>query len=148
MSGYIVHLMSYLVIVIVGLTLAQHYLSPDLSVVKTLAGVAIGAMYCLLPDIDTPSSKMRRIVGRIFLAIILVSMIIYLTRNLVELIYLSIILVFSLYILWFVKHRGALHTPVVGLILSAPLYAIEPWYAGFAFLGFMSHLVLDKEVFH
>ncbi len=147
MSGYSGHLLFYMAASVVALAVSFWYYPIDIGVVGTLIAVTIGAGYALLPDVDIPSSKMRRIIGKVFLAVIIASLLIYLKTKTLRLVYIAIALSICLYILWFVKHRGLLHTPVVGVLFSAPLYFIEPWYAVFAFLGFMSHLVADGEVF-
>jgi len=44
---------------------------------------------------------------------------------------------------WFTKHRGVLHSLVVGLLLSLVIAAVSQW-AGFGFfIGYVSHLFLD-----
>jgi len=44
---------------------------------------------------------------------------------------------------WFTRHRGFLHSLVVGLLFSLIIASISQW-AGFGFfVGYMSHLLLD-----
>lgn len=44
---------------------------------------------------------------------------------------------------WFTRHRGMLHSLIVGLLLSLIIASVSQW-AGFGFfVGYMSHLLLD-----
>ncbi|MFH0860229.1 MAG: metal-dependent hydrolase [Candidatus Altiarchaeota archaeon] len=148
MPGYQTHLIGYLLTALLVVSAIYHFhLIVDASIYSIIPAVAFGALYSLLPDLDTPSSRMRRVVAKLFLSVTLASLIIYLIGygdN--RLLYISLSLSSMLYILWFVKHRGILHTPVAGLILSAPLYLLAPMIAAAAFIGFISHLALDGEV--
>ena len=147
MSGYRGHILVYLLCMGLLLGLLYHYDLLHMSTDLLVMGISIGLLYSLLPDIDAPSSKMRRIWGRISLAVIIVCLCAHLVTREFQLIYISIILSLFLYILWFSKHRGIFHTPLMGVALSAPLCLINPYLAGFAFFGFLSHLVVDGEVF-
>lgn len=149
MSGYAGHAIAYLLAAVPATFLAQQWGLLDVGVTTIVAALFIGLFYSILPDIDTPSSKARRIIGRTLLALTLASLIGFLARAFGEkAIYFAATITFFLYVLWFVKHRGILHTPLAAIIFSAPLLALNPVFAGYAFLGFMSHLIIDREVFH
>jgi len=144
MSGYSTHLIIYLVIALFAALMLSSYFSS----ITLIVAVFIGCFYTLLPDVDAPSSKVRRLVGKFFLGLVLVLLFGFLGGFLPETaIILSICFCGFLYVLWYVKHRGILHTPLAGLIFAGPLIFIGPVYAGFALMGFVLHLVLDGEVF-
>lgn len=149
MPGYKIHVVWYLILAIPALAVIHHYnISTDFGLSTTVNCLFLGLVYSLIPDIDTPSSKIRSIIGKIFLGVILASLGLYALKiGGIKLIYVSLILAFSLYILWFVKHRGILHTPFAAVIFSVPLYFLKPAYFWFALLGFMSHLMIDGEAF-
>ncbi|MFH1834931.1 MAG: metal-dependent hydrolase [Methanobacteriota archaeon] len=144
MSGYSTHLITYLVIALFTALMLSSYFNS----ITLIIAVFIGCFYTLLPDVDAPSSKVRRLVGKFFLALVLVLLVGFLGGFLPETsIILSIGFCGFLYFLWYVKHRGILHSVFAGFIFAGPLVFIEPVYAGFAFMGFVLHLVLDGEVF-
>ena len=147
MSGYKGHILIYLLCMALLLGLLYHYDLLHMSLDLIVTGILIGLIYSLLPDVDTPSSKMRRIVGKVFLAIIIVCLCAHLVTMELWSVYVAILLSLFLYILWFSKHRGIFHTPLMGIVLSAPLYFVHPYLMGFAFFGFLSHLVVDGAVF-
>jgi len=147
MSGFRGHMLGFSVAYVVLLALALHFKVVPENPLLLVSSYFVGLFYSILPDVDTPSSVMRRLVGRVFLAAVLI----LLTGFVLDFfriyaIYLSLALAAVLYFLWFVKHRGLLHTPLVGALLSLSLYPTSPYLSGAAFLGFMSHLVLDGEV--
>jgi len=147
MPGYKTHILGYLVMAGILLLIMDKILNFNLPLEMLLFGNLIGILYSIMPDMDTPSSKMRKILGRIFLACSIVCLLAFIFLRNMELVYIPIILILFLYILWFSRHRGLFHTPLIGILLSLPLYFISIYYVGFAFLGFFSHLVLDNELF-
>jgi len=146
MPGYKTHILGYLVMVGVLLLVMDRILNFPLPLEALIFGNLIGILYSIMPDIDTPSSKMRKILGRVFLAASIVCLLAFIFLRNMELIYIPILLILFLYILWFSRHRGLFHTPLVGILLSLPLILLNIYYVGFAFMGFFSHLILDNEV--
>lgn len=147
MSGYLGHALVYLVIAFPATFMLLSY-SPTIEYLTLTIGVAIGLFYALLPDIDTPSSRVRRILGKTLLGTVIAALLGYLGNVFDErAIYLAVALNAFLYVLWYVKHRGILHTPLAGFVFAAPLWLVEPVYAAYAFTGFTVHLILDGEVF-
>ncbi len=146
MPGYKTHIFGYLVMAGIILLLMDKLIGLHISIEILVSGNVIGILYSILPDIDTPSSKMRKITGRLFLAVSIVCLIAFAFLRRIELIYIPLALISFLYVLWFSRHRGLFHTPLIGILLSLPLYLIDIHYVGFALLGFFSHLILDKEV--
>ena len=147
MPGYKAHIFGYLVMAGILLLLLDKIMNLHLSIETLIFGNIIGILYSILPDMDTPSSKMRKILGRLFLAASITCLIAFIFLRRMELIYIPLLLILFLYLLWFSRHRGLFHTPLVGILLSLPLYLIDLYYVGFAIIGFFSHLVLDNEVF-
>ena len=147
MPSYKAHIFGYLVTMGIILLLMNRILNFNISINMLIFGNIIGIIYSILPDIDTPSSKMRKILGRLFLAASIVCLLAFVFLRRMELIYIPLILILFLYMLWFSRHRGLFHTSIVGILLSLPLYLIDLYYVGFALIGFFSHLILDNEVF-
>lgn len=142
MSGYKTHIIGYIAsaaLLLAGLSYYKIGLQRDIIVFGNL----IGILYSILPDIDMPSSKIRMLLDRIFLSIIFFSLIAYIITNSQIFMYISIIFTILLLFLYLVRHRGIFHTIWMGFILSIPLYIINPYLAGFAFLGFFSHVAID-----
>jgi len=147
MPSYKAHIFGYLVMMGILLLLLDKLLNFHLSIEIIIFGNIIGIFYSILPDMDTPSSKMRKILGRLFLATSIVCLMAFIFLRRMELIYIPMMLILFLYLLWFSRHRGLFHTPIIGILLSLPLYLIDLYYVGFAIIGFFSHLIFDKEVF-
>jgi len=147
MPSYKTHIFGYLIMMGILLLLLDKLLNFHLSIETIIFGNIIGILYSILPDMDTPSSKMRKILGRLFLAASIVCLMAFIFLRRMELIYIPLMLIMFLYLLWFSRHRGLFHTPLVGILLSLPLYLIGLYYVGFALIGFFSHLILDNEVF-
>ena len=147
MPGYKAHIFGYLIMMGIILLLMNRILNFNISMDMLIFGNIIGILYSILPDIDTPSSKMRKILGRLFLAASITCLIAFIFLRRMELIYIPLMLILFLYMLWFSRHRGLFHTPIIGILLSLPLYFMSLYYIGFALIGFFSHLILDNEVF-
>ncbi len=142
MSSYKTHILGYIAfatLLLAGLSYYKIGLQKDIIVFGNL----IGVLYSILPDIDTPSSKIRTLIERILLAVISFSLIAYIFTGNSYFLYTLIILFLFLLFLYLVRHRGIFHTIWMGFILSLPLYIINPYLAGFAFLGFFSHVAID-----
>lgn len=147
MSGYKGHLIGYFLVVfpVTLIGVSKEFLPQEL--VTIILGFVLGAFYTILPDIDTPSSKARRIIGKLFLTITVFCLTGFLTGLLTEIaVYLALALNLSLYLLWFIKHRGILHTIIAGTLFSTPLLIVNWVYAFYALLGFTVHLILDGEL--
>jgi hypothetical protein len=110
----------------------------------SLGGV-LGLVYCLLPDIDSPSSKARRgfdlFMGTLSIGLLLAYLWFWSNKLLVALSMALILLNLSL---WFLRHRGLTHKPVFGVIVSLPLLYFSWIMAAYALTGFISHLTLDR----
>lgn len=147
MSGYKFHVIAYLLAACVLTYALNEYRIIALSPGSLILSVFIGAAYSILPDIDLPSSVMRRMVEKTALAGILILIIAYLFFSVALLIYAAIALTFFLLLLWYLKHRGFFHTLLAGLLLSAPLALFDWSFALYAFLGYEAHLFVDGKLF-
>jgi len=147
MSGYKIHLLVY----VVSFSVISFYVSVnhllDLSFETLALSLFIGAVYSILPDMDMPSSLMRRFIEKALLFLLLALIAGYVFSGNMILIYAAIAVVLFLLILWYAKHRGFFHTLAAGFMASAPLFVIEPYFAFSAFLGFMAHLAVDGKMF-
>lgn len=96
-------------------------------------------IFSLLPDVDSPSSKVRWYVD-VTLLILLLALVHY--QRTLE----AGMVIFALIFLHFTKHRGIFHGPVTGLVLSAPLIMFDPVVGVNAFIGYSSHLIADGMI--
>lgn len=98
----------------------------------------------LLPDIDTPASKARRVVMILGLSVIVGLsgwMWYFQTTEFVVFIFL---LAVCCLIPWFLKHRGRTHSFGVGVLLGVPLFFLgEVSLFVYGTLAFWSHLLID-----
>lgn len=107
----------------------------------------------LIPDIDSKKSKIYRITMDLIVIIIAILIIIFMFDN--------FSLMLWLLLFWFLisgvlhlpfKHRGFIHSIWVGIFYAfviglISLILLETFVPGFfAFLGYFSHLVLDKRI--
>jgi membrane-bound metal-dependent hydrolase YbcI (DUF457 family) len=122
---------------------ALAYNAHSITNTQVLWGIIIFFIACLLPDIDIPSSKIRKIVEVIFLAVACVLII----KGMNESSWLytlgGLILVVLTIILWFLTHRGIMHNPLIGGFIGVLIGTQDP-ILGMAFVaGFTNHLIMD-----
>jgi len=146
MSGYRLHLIFY-----TAACATIYYILHSTGLVggvgiKQVVGFIVGGLYAVLPDVDTPASKIRLITSRVLLFTVLVFLTAHVLSGSIELVYVSAAIVSALLLLWHSRHRGYFHTVSAAVILSAPLVLANPFYAAMACLGYTSHLVLDGEI--
>lgn len=104
----------------------------------------------LVPDIDTRKSKIHRIIS--FALIVIGLSIIVNSTSTIELFYGLIIIFLVLLMRKFTRHRKFFHSMKFGIIASVFIGIVSEFYfnsfmpAFFFFLGFFSHLVLDRIV--
>ena len=103
-------------------------------------------IYYQLPDIDSQSSVIKRIVT-VLTSIIIVFLVIMFFINKEAIYLMGIIIVILMFLFTLViKHRKIMHSIIAGLALSAPLLFFDTILAVLAFAAFFSHLLLDGEV--
>jgi hypothetical protein len=138
MPGYKKHLLYSIPFLIAAYIIRYSYFSIDPIIL--LFEIPLFFFYTLLPDIDTPASKIRKIVevGILFLLLILL-----MTSN--ETI-ISVFFIMILLFLWFSKHRGIFHKPFTGILLSSPVAMYNISSAIICYYGFIVHLIFDKKL--
>ena len=104
----------------------------------------------LIPDIDTRKSKINKIFSA---ALIIIALSIIVNSTKIEEVFCGLALIFIVLLLKkFPKHRKFFHSLKFGILASIFIGIISEFYfnsflpAFFFFLGFFSHLVLDKIV--
>ncbi|RLI89207.1 MAG: hypothetical protein DRO62_02130 [Candidatus Altiarchaeales archaeon] len=143
MSGYRVHITAYSIFISVLLAILYYFFDPEISATTLVIGFSIGILYSILPDIDAKGSKIRQLLAGVFL----LCSVFYLLYPGLILGLMGIILAFFLLVAPFIKHRGFFHTITAGVLFSAPLFLVDPWFSFFALLGFLSHLAVDGRLF-
>lgn len=116
------------------------------SMSELVVAFTVGLIYTLLPDADHPSTKIRRRICQACSGILIgaLSAAIFLEDPT----FLPYGLASAIVLLYFhvTTHRKSFHTPLAGALIAAPLWFYSPVVAGFAFGGFMVHLIADGEV--
>jgi hypothetical protein len=140
MPNFTVHLLTGF-LVFVCLMLAELHFQPDfLDTNLTLAAMCLLIIptYAIFPDIDQASSNSRKLVFSFILAAII-------TAALYDEKWIVIgLALFMALTLIFAEHRGLFHSLLTGLLISAPLVYFDYMLAGFAFISYYSHLLLDR----
>jgi len=135
MSGYRTHLLFYSACFIA----ASYYAPPGCDVITAYAA---GGLFCLLPDVDCSKAKIR--VWTILACLLLIAFSL-LTHTLFWAALLAPLILILL--LGFTRHRGILHTPSAGVVLSAAMLPGGPCLFASALIGYLSHLLLDGKLF-
>ena len=104
------------------------------------------AFYGLLPDFDIDSSKINNLIEKFLLGASIIALILLKYANIEQAFWIVFISVIVLFASKHMHHRGEFHTIRAGLILSFPLYLIEPRLFLMGFIAFLSHLIADNEV--
>ncbi len=148
MPGYRTHLLGFWAVALPALLVNLERDFFSVTPLEVAGGLLLGSVYAILPDIDTPSSKIRKPVSVACLSIVIIGIAGFLSGALdVRVLYVALAAAVVPYLLWFARHRRLYHTPAVGILFALPWYALDPVYAAFAMAGYLSHLVLDEEVF-
>ncbi len=161
MSGYKGHLLGGFVSFLITYYVLTEVFKQELSMVLIGLGLLVSLWYSIFPDIDIDTSKSNNFVEKLFLGFILLLIIVLIVVdsfkvNLMDLIGFSLplpplwivgLLVLVLFWLKFIPHRTVIHTPTAGLVFSVPLCFVSCELSFFGFVAYMSHLILDGEVF-
>ena len=155
MSDWKGHLIFGFVFTAVFFLLINHFEALTWSDLKFFLYTPVLFFFILLPDLDSDSSVIRRVVNVLGVSLVLGCMIgYYFTKNLFFL-FGAVTTLLVLLLAWGFTHRGWMHSFVAALILSLPLligYNIETdtfflnymlFLMGFA--GYTSHLIMDGE---
>ena len=143
MTSYSKHVTGYLITAAILTIILEHYHHiPD--PLTLFMGLGIGSIASLLPDIDTPSSKARKALNILFLSAIIALTSLYLLFLREDLLlYIIIFLAGTQLSLWFLKHRGLTHNPLVCFVLSAMVVYYSVFLGLYFLTGYVSHLFLD-----
>ena len=121
--------------------LNQKYLWVDiksLSYIQILFILFITWVYSQMPDIDLPNSRIARYANIFGLWVIIYS---FASKTAAIGIWTAIILiVFKL-----VQHRTVVHSLIAGIIISSPLYLLNPLYSIIALAMFLAHIISEGE---
>jgi hypothetical protein len=149
LPGFFIHLLVYSILSAALLIVGERAGFVDVSGIPgLLPAFFLGLVYAIFPDLDAPSSKIRKFVSRILLLLLLVMLAGYVAGILDTMaIYASIIVAGVLLFLWSVRHRGPFHSIFFALLFSLPLLLLGRTYAIFALFGYLSHLLLDGKLF-
>ena len=141
--NYKQHIGYYIILTIIILFFLNYY--DHIQITQyIIIGFLIGIIYTLLPDLDIPTSKIRKYTSIIGLLVI-IGISLYSTYvKTTEYLYLIVLTALFLGFLWFTKHRGLLHSPVMGIIFILPLVYLSHIYVIFALWGYTLHLILDR----
>ena len=101
--------------------------------------IFISLFFSLLPDADIGTSMIRKIISCAIGAAMIGAFIVNAS-------YIGIALALILIGLQFLKHRGIMHSLLIGAVFSGLLYIyFGNWiFSGVAMLNFLSHLLLDQ----
>lgn len=111
----------------------------NLTLIEIISSIFVIIIYSILADIDIASSKIRHISQVVGLTIIIIAILFNL-----KLISLSLAII--LLILQFAKHRKFIHSITAGIIFSLPLIYFSYIISIFAFIAYISHLIVDGKV--
>ena len=98
----------------------------------------IGIVYSMLPDIDQPGSIPNKYLTIGLVIIIIISFLKKLTEY-------GIIAAAILGIVRLVHHRTIIHSLLIGLLLSAPMYYLGFIYFLVAIISYTTHIVVDND---
>ena len=139
MTNYNKHIIFGIIFATLFVYINHKYALINISFTNLIISAPILFVYSILPDIDISSSKISTSVRIIGLIILLVTVFLDMKT-------ISIPILFVLLMMHFFKHRGFIHTISAGLILSLPLIYFNAIVSLFAFLGYFSHLLIDRKV--
>ena len=146
MSGYRAHIAFYL-----AFTAAFIYLVGKTGLQFTFglyeaSCVAVGVLYSILPDLDSPTSKARDILNKGTVTAALLMLVFYSITGDQRLLFASAAVSATLLFLWSTRHRGMMHTTTAAVLFSAPLLLVGPYHFACALAGYETHLFLDGKL--
>jgi hypothetical protein len=143
MPSFRIHLFGYAVF---ASALSYYLLSNGQIPISTnlVIALVLGTFTCLISDLDSRASKIRKwvTVALLISIIALIAAYVYYDKNLVYL-FGVVVLAFLQLGFWTLSHRGWVHGLGFGIVLVAPCYLINPLYGVYAALGYASHQILD-----
>ncbi|MBD3261971.1 MAG: hypothetical protein GF334_09975 [Candidatus Altiarchaeales archaeon] len=145
MGGYKNHIIaSLLLVVLVSWVLMKIGFTADFR--DLVFCVILSVTYSLLPDLDIPTSRIRRLTSRLLLTSSLSCLILVIQKTNITLLLICLASTLLLYFFWSLRHRGFLHTLHWAFIMSLPLGFFNLTWFLFAFTGYFSHLLVDRQI--
>jgi hypothetical protein len=145
MSGYKTHIITSFLVSLTTITILVAL--DKINKNYFIYGLPIIIIYSILPDLDHENSIIRKLTNIFgFLVIILYIICFFYYRNNI---YLYTIIGISIFLLslYFLTHRGLLHSILGSLLLSLPLLIITNyWFVILAFISYNTHLFIDGEI--
>ena len=138
-SGYKLHIIFGMIIAFIFFYLIRNQEFFKLSDLELALSLPVVLFYSILPDIDLPNSKIRCILMPTILFIVLISIVMKFKA-------LAIGLLVVMILMQFLKHRKFIHSVTAGIIFTLPLIFYSFPLTIFAFISYLSHLLLDGEV--
>lgn len=138
-SGYKMHIVFGIIIASIFFYLVRNQDLFQMSNLELALSLPVVFLYSILPDVDLTNSKIRGIlmVTGLFIAVIAILM---------EFKMLAFGLIAVMILMQFLEHRKFVHSVIAGALFSIP-FAFYSWpLTIFAFVSYLSHLLLDGEV--
>ena len=114
----------------------------DLGIIH-FAALLLGSVF---PDLDHPSSWIREWVTKLSLAGCVVLLVVFRMQNISLYFEMTLLVLILLFFVQFLHHRRWFHSVSALVLLCAPIAVVLPEVVPFFAAGFVSHLLLDKEL--
>ncbi len=115
----------------------------EIDISKVLIAYFIFIIYSLIPDLDKNNSWIRKQFNTIVILLILFFTVLSIVNNDKTAMLIAGILISVIMFLTVVKHRGPVHSLSFGIIASAPLLFIDPFFFFVGVIGVLTHLLAD-----
>lgn len=135
-----------LVGIITFLIVSYFFKLHNVTITQYIFLLGLTVFFALLPDVDTDISKINDFIEITLLSFAIYSFYQYSLSQTLELFNCGIFALLILLASKFLKHRGWMHTIRAGIFLSLPLYLFDPTFAYYAFAGYLSHLIVDRQI--
>lgn len=145
MPSWKVHMIIGAVFVVSTLTILQYLnLLSEYDLWKIMF-LPLVLLYSILPDIDSESSIIARVINSFLWIIILCLIILFVIFKNNFLLWGAVCAFAIILFIYTLRHRGFTHSIFAGILVSLPLIFIDKMVAGLAFVSFLSHLIADGE---
>jgi hypothetical protein len=114
----------------------------DIRAFPILLFILIFTIYLFLPDMANEGNVFKENKNKVGLVALIGVLVIFLISKFIitSVVTLLVIIIFGMLI----KNKNIFHSLPAGLLLSSPLYFINPIYFIFAFFGFLSFWITNK----
>lgn len=137
--------MAFFFLIFLSIVTIVYFGKLEVSYLELGVSFFVGVIYCLLPDVDTPASIIRRVFITLTGIVLIVSSLLLIKGTSNTTILAWVILFSGLFLvsLLFLHHRGFTHSVLFGIIVSIIWVPYSEFIAVVAFIGFLSHLIAD-----